>query len=414
MNWVLSMDQAFLYRGNLGASSGTGGVANTLPVSYTINNGLQSRQYGSPNGLQLSDWDCAAVLWYNRKLSATEYKAVEVWLNKVYCIVTFPPPPPAPPACEPAGAADPPVTRCWQQGRPCRPHDPRRAGLSPSAACGATTRRMWPQAAGATTNGLRSGKWHACQSAVFNLELCLACAGVPIANGTFYCDTDTTTGAGASTCYMRQPAQTLAQHTSSCSARGGDLWVPGSFDEQLVMETKFPSLKTGTYYIALNRAGLGSWGYLNGSALASPQTLSTADGGPFWYWWHTADALATNSTLECVAAASNQRWCKFTGDFASAAHRATASYYQTNCCDMLNGWAPVACSNASFLAVCTFEGSYPCSPPPSPPLPPSPRPPPPSPSPPRPPPPSPPVPPRPPPPRPPPPAPPSPPPRCAV
>jgi hypothetical protein len=93
----------FLYRGNLGASGGTGGVANTVAVSYTINNGVQSRAVGSPNGLQLSDWDCAAVVWYNRKLDATEYKAVEVWLNQVYCVVAFPPPPPAPPACECAG-----------------------------------------------------------------------------------------------------------------------------------------------------------------------------------------------------------------------------------------------------------------------------------------------------------------------
>jgi hypothetical protein len=107
--------QALLYRGNLGASGGTGGVVNALPVSYTINNGVQSKAVGSPNGFQLSDWDCAAVVWYNRKLSATEYKAVEVWLNQVYCIVTFPPPPPAPPACEPAwrraAAADHPVVR---------------------------------------------------------------------------------------------------------------------------------------------------------------------------------------------------------------------------------------------------------------------------------------------------------------
>jgi hypothetical protein len=196
---------------------------------------------------------------------------------------------------------------------------------------------------------------------------------------------------------MRQAAQTLAQHTSSCAARAGDLWLPGSFDEQLTMETKFPSLKTSTYYIALSRVGLGSWGDLNGSALASPQTLSTASGAPFWYWWHTADALAANSTLECVAAASNQRWCKFTGDFSSATDRANASKYQTTCCNMLNGWGPVTCSNASFVAVCTFVGSYPCSPPPSPPSPPSPRPPPPTPPSPRPPPPLPPSPPLPPP-----------------
>jgi hypothetical protein len=96
--------QTFLYRGNLGASGGSGGIAATLPVSYTINNGVQSKAVGSPNGLQLSDWDCAAVLWYNRVLPAAEYRAVEEWLNEVYCIVKFPPPPPAPPACESAPA----------------------------------------------------------------------------------------------------------------------------------------------------------------------------------------------------------------------------------------------------------------------------------------------------------------------
>jgi hypothetical protein len=95
-------------------------------------------------------------------------------------------------------------------------------------------------------------------------------AGVPVANSTFYCDTNATTGA-TSNCYLFQSAQTLAQHSSSCSARGGSLWVPGSFDEQLLIETKFPSIKTTTYYLGLSRAGLGSWGYLNGSALASPR-----------------------------------------------------------------------------------------------------------------------------------------------
>jgi hypothetical protein len=86
--------QAFLYNANL--VKATGGTASTTLGSFTINLG----QYQIVVSAQKSDWDCAAALWYNRVLSAAEYLAVEAWLNKVYCIVAFPPPPPAPPSCE--------------------------------------------------------------------------------------------------------------------------------------------------------------------------------------------------------------------------------------------------------------------------------------------------------------------------
>jgi hypothetical protein len=220
------------------------------------------------------------------------------------------------------------------------------------------------------------------------IAVAAAAAGLPAANSTFFCDTNTTTTVGTSSCYMVQPAQAQAQHASSCPARAGAIWVPGSYDEQLLMETKLPSLKTTTHYLGLNRSGLGSWAYLDGSALASPQTLSTATGAPFRYWWSGAEGLwAADGTLECAAAFSNRRWCKFTGNESLAAHRANASLYQANCCDLLNGWGPVACNSTGLVAMCTFTGTFPCSPPPNPPRPPSPRPPPPLPPPPSPPPP---------------------------
>jgi hypothetical protein len=106
----LTVLQTFVYKANLVRS--TGGIATTSPGEFTINLG----NYGAG---QKSDWDCAAALWYTRVLSATEYTAVEAWLNKVYCVVAFPPPPPSPPVthCEPAwrraAAADHPP------GAPC-------------------------------------------------------------------------------------------------------------------------------------------------------------------------------------------------------------------------------------------------------------------------------------------------------
>ena len=74
-NWVMSTDQNFLYRSNgvLRGSSGGDG----LPARITINAGL----FG---GQDLSDWQCAEVLVYNRTLSLGEIQQVESYLQFKY------------------------------------------------------------------------------------------------------------------------------------------------------------------------------------------------------------------------------------------------------------------------------------------------------------------------------------------
>jgi hypothetical protein len=143
--------------------------------------------------------------------------------------------------------------------------------------------------------------------------------------------------------------------------------APRPAPSQLVVERYFASLNTTSFYIGLNRTGLNPWRHLmNGTTLASPQTLSISD--PFRHWWHSSEARwAADANLGCVSAFSNARWCKFTGSTASSTDRANASKFLNNCCDLLNGWGPNTC-NVSLPAVCTIPGaSLRCYPPPTPP-----------------------------------------------
>jgi hypothetical protein len=179
--------------------------------------------------------------------------------------------------------------------------------------------------------------------------LALVHAGAPAANSTFFCDANVTT------CFSLQPVQTLALHAASCGALG-HLWVPGSFAEQVAIETRF-NLNGTTYYLGLNRSGLNPWEMVgNGTVLPSPQTLSTYT-SPFRFWWHTAEtAWAADSALGCVAAIHTQRWCKFFGNEALAADRTNASMFGTGCCTLAHGWSPVNCT-ASRRAVCVVDAA---------------------------------------------------------
>jgi hypothetical protein len=52
-------------------------------------------------------------------------------------------------------------------------------------------------------------------------------AGAPTYNSTFWCDTTVTN------CYSLQNAQPVWQHSGNCLVRGGAVWVPSSYDEQV-------------------------------------------------------------------------------------------------------------------------------------------------------------------------------------
>ena len=94
-NWVLSTDQNGLYRANgVQKSTNSGGSAsNRLAVNT-----------GGKHGGETSDWAIAAVVVYNRTLSATEIMSMENWLSQLYgftATISAPFPPPTPPSPPP-------------------------------------------------------------------------------------------------------------------------------------------------------------------------------------------------------------------------------------------------------------------------------------------------------------------------
>jgi hypothetical protein len=67
-----------MFRANLANLTTGAGAINTVNFRWTINGGILVA-----GAAQESPWDCATALYYNRRLTVTEYKAVEWWLNEV-------------------------------------------------------------------------------------------------------------------------------------------------------------------------------------------------------------------------------------------------------------------------------------------------------------------------------------------
>ena len=72
-NWVISTDQNNLYRGN-GLTYGSSGSGSPSYVRMGINTWTS----------ELSTWQCAEIIVYNRTLTAQEYQLVENYLNIRY------------------------------------------------------------------------------------------------------------------------------------------------------------------------------------------------------------------------------------------------------------------------------------------------------------------------------------------
>lgn len=73
-NWVISTDQEDLYRSN-GVTRGTGN-GGVLTPGLSVNHGVYTAE--------LSDWQVAEIIVYDRELNSTEYGQVEQYLSRKY------------------------------------------------------------------------------------------------------------------------------------------------------------------------------------------------------------------------------------------------------------------------------------------------------------------------------------------
>jgi hypothetical protein len=82
-NWTINTDQLNLFRTN-GVRYGPNNTAGAVATSTTVT--LHYGNYAGPGGTgsEKGSWAVAEAIWFNRELSATEYKLVEGYLANKY------------------------------------------------------------------------------------------------------------------------------------------------------------------------------------------------------------------------------------------------------------------------------------------------------------------------------------------
>lgn len=85
-NWVISTDQLNLYRSNGITRTTIGQSAGSISASTTITINYGNYTAGGGSGSERGRWAAAEVIFFNRKLSSTEYALVEGYLANKYGI----------------------------------------------------------------------------------------------------------------------------------------------------------------------------------------------------------------------------------------------------------------------------------------------------------------------------------------